>query len=227
MAATVIRARNLQFAYDSDHAVLNGLDLEVQAGDFVTLIGANGSGKSTLLNIVLSQLTDYQGDLELFGDNIKQNRHFADIAYISQNSFVAYRNFPTTVREVLQVHLAYLKKQQDIVKCLQEVCLAEHANKRLSELSGGQLQRLALLLALIKEAKLIILDEPTAAIDRNFAREMMQLLRNIADTGNTILLVTHNLADVDGYADYVYELEGGKLKLQTETKTAEQEKVRC
>lgn len=216
MAANVINAKNLQFAYDAEHRILKSVNLAVEAGEFVTLIGANGSGKSTLLNIILSELTDYQGSLELFGDNVKANSHYKDIAFISQNSFVAYKNFPTTVLEVLQIHLSYLKKKDDPYQCLESVQLKEHANKRLNELSGGQLQRLALLLALIKDASLIILDEPTAAIDRSFARELMTLLRKLANNGKTILLVTHNLADVSGYADKVYELNDGKLQMKHE-----------
>lgn len=218
---SVIVAKKLEFAYDAEHSVLKGLNLTVQEGEFVTLIGANGSGKSTLLNILLSELKEFQGDLTLFGDDIKQHAHYQDIAFISQNSFIAYKNFPTTVLEVLQIHLSYLKKKNDALACLERVQLKEHANKRLSELSGGQLQRLALLLALIKDAKLIILDEPTAAIDRSFARDLMLLLRELATQGKTILLVTHNLSDVDSYADKVYELHDGQLYLQA-SKEAEQ-----
>lgn len=218
---SVIVAKNLEFAYDAEHSVLKGLNLTVQAGEFVTLIGANGSGKSTLLNILLSELKEFQGDLTLFGDDIKQNAHYQDIAFISQNSFIAYKNFPTTVLEVLQIHLSYLKKKDDALACLERVQLKEHANKRLSELSGGQLQRLALLLALIKDAKLIILDEPTAAIDRNFSHDLMLLLRELATQGKTVLLVTHNLSDVDSYADKVYELHDGQLYLKA-SKEAEQ-----
>lgn len=219
---SVIEAKSLEFAYDAEHSVLKGLNLTVQAGEFVTLIGPNGSGKSTLLNILLSELKEFQGKLTLFGDDIKQNAHYQEIAFISQNSFIAYKNFPTTVLEVLQIHLSYLKKKEDALACLDRVQLKEHANKRLSELSGGQLQRLALLLALIKDAKLIILDEPTAAIDRSFARDLMLLLRELATQGKTILLVTHNLSDVDSYADKVYELHDGQLHLK-----ASKEAERC
>lgn len=217
MDNVVIRAEKINFAYDAEHRVLDDLDLIVKQGDFITIIGANGSGKSTFLNILLSELTGYQGNLQLFGDDIRLNSHYQEIAFISQNSFVAYRNFPTTVKEVLQIHLSYLHKKMDVESCLASVQLKDHANKRLNELSGGQLQRLALLLALIKEAKLIILDEPTAAIDRSFARELMILLKDLATKGQTILLVTHNLADVVGYVDRVYELKDGKLHLQTNT----------
>ncbi|WEG34047.1 ATP-binding cassette domain-containing protein [Amygdalobacter indicium] len=207
----VISAEKIDFAYESK-TVLKQLCLTVKKGELLTIIGANGSGKSTLLNLLLGNLSPQSGTIELFGDDICQDRHYRDLAYISQNSFSSYRNFPTTVKEALKIHLAYLHKKVDLQPYLQQVDLVEQANLQLSQLSGGQLQKVALMLALVKEAKLIILDEPTAAIDRCFAKSLMQKLKELTLQGCTVLLVTHNLTDVLEYTDRVLRLKNGSLQ---------------
>ena len=94
---------------------------------------------------------------------------------------------------------------------LKLVNLERCSNKRLSELSGGQLQRFGLLLALIKDAKLIILDEPTTGIDSKFSITLYELLKELSRNGKTIIMVTHNLSDAKKYADKVFEIKDGVI----------------
>lgn len=208
----ILEIKNLCFAYE-DKNILRDINFEVSKGSFTALIGKNGAGKSTLLNLILGNLKNYSGEIILFGDDINKNNHHKDIAYISQNKSQGYKNFPTNVKEALKIHLSYLKKKDSTEKYLEMVGLTEHKDKALRELSGGQLQRLSLALALIKDSSLILLDEPTASIDDEFAKEFFNLLKSFSENGKTILLVSHDLSKVRDYADKTYEIENGGLNL--------------
>ena len=121
-----------------------------------------------------------------------------------------YRNFPTTVIEVVKIHLRFLKKGKDYGSYLKLVNLEEQGHKMLNELSGGQLQRVAILLALIKNAKLIILDEPTSGVDQLFSEELYRMLERLKKEGKTILMVTHHLQDVQIHVDRILRLVRGQ-----------------
>ncbi|MDY6062394.1 MAG: ATP-binding cassette domain-containing protein [Erysipelotrichaceae bacterium] len=206
----VLEIKDLSFGYDHN-LILNNLSLEVFVDEFVAIVGANGAGKSTLLNLILHNLKTDQGSILLFGDD---RSHYQDIAYISQNSVLNYRNFPTTINEVVKIHLKYLKLNKDIDYYLELVNLIPHKHKTLSELSGGQLQRVGVLLALLKDAKLIILDEPTTGIDKKFSIELFKMLKQLTTIGKSIIMVTHQLDDALEYVDRVYEIEAGTCKLK-------------
>lgn len=208
----ILEIKNLNFAYE-DKNILRNINFEVSEGSFTALIGKNGAGKSTLLNLILGNLKNYSGEIILLGDDINKNNHHPDIAYISQNKGQGYKNFPTSVEESLKIHLSFLKKKDSVSKYLKMVGLLEHKNKALRELSGGQLQRLSLALALIKDARLILLDEPTASVDDEFAKEFFNLLKSFSNNGKTILLVSHDLSKVRDFADRTYEIESGSLNL--------------
>lgn len=195
----------LSFAYDKN-LVLDGLSMSVDEGDFLAIIGENGAGKSTLLNIILGNLPDFEGEILVFGDSIRKDDHFRDIAYVSQDAVSKYKNFPTTIEEVIKVHLSYLRSKKDPRELLERVGLLDHRKKSLASLSGGQLQRLGLCLALIKEAKLIFLDEPTTGIDEKFAEDFYRFLSNFKKEGKTIVMVTHQLDLAASYVDYAIRI---------------------
>ena len=198
----VVEIVNLSFSYDNKK-ILNNINLYLSEGDFVALIGRNGAGKTTLLKLILGELKTKEGNLRLFGETSK---NYKKISYIGQNISSTYKNFPTSVEEVVNSHLRFLKKKVDIKKDLNLVGLYEHRKKTLGSLSGGQLQRLSLLIALIKDSKLILLDEPTASIDKNFSDEFLKILKDLARQGKTILMVTHDVFNINTYVNKVYEL---------------------
>lgn len=208
----VLEVKNLSFAYDHK-LILDDINFSLKEGEFTGLIGKNGAGKSTLLNLILGNFKNYRGQIFLFADDIKITNHNKDLAYISQNKSSSYKNFPTSVEEALKIHLSYLKKKDSIEKYLEMAGLLNERKKALKELSGGQLQRLSLALALIKNAKLILLDEPTASTDDEFSREFFSLLKNFTRDGKTILLVSHDLQKARDFAHQLLKLEGGKLKI--------------
>lgn len=212
---TIVEVRNLSFSYDSS-PVLKDVNIEMKEGEFVALIGANGAGKSTFFGLLLSRLKASGGSIRLFGDEIEKDKHFRDIAYISQNSILAYRDFPTTVEELIKVHLKHLKIKRDAKLFLREIGLEGHRNNTLKQLSGGQMQRLALSIALLKDAKLLFLDEPTSGIDKDFSRELFGILRALCDQGRTVLMATHNLQDAMPYIDKVTCIQHGTCRILNE-----------
>lgn len=204
----VLDITNLCFAYE-DEPVLTGVTLRVEHSQFVALVGENGAGKSTLMNLILGKLKPSAGEIRLFGDERTINNHYDDIAYVSQYSVLGYKDFPTTIEEVVRVHLKHLKKKVHVDELLATVRLEAHIHKKLSQLSGGQLQRVGLLLALIKDAKLILLDEPTSGIDKKFSAELYQILRKLCDQGKTVVIITHHLSEARGFVDKTMCLEDG------------------
>lgn len=206
----IIELNNLSFRYQNEW-LLKNCSWQVAKNKFVALIGENGIGKTTLLNLILGNLVAEEGNIKLFGDyNIK--RQHANIAYICQNAIEHYRHFPTSVFEVVKIHLAYLKSKETAESYLKLVELYDHRNKLLSELSGGQLQRVAIVLALIKNADLILLDEPTSGIDVHFTVEFYYLLKELINKGKTIVMITHQLSEVKPFVDEIYELKDKKLR---------------
>lgn len=206
----VCRIDNISFAY-ADTPVISHASLDIFSQEFVALIGDNGAGKSTLMNLILGNLHPSKGEISLFGDPVIKCNHHQDIAYVSQNSVLGYRNFPTTIKELVNIHRSFLHVTTDVVDLLKMVQLEDHVNKGLSELSGGQLQRVGILLALLKNAKLILLDEPTSGIDKKFSKELYELLRHLTHQGKTIVLITHHLHELSAYVDRVVRLEKGQL----------------
>lgn len=209
MNKNVIEVKDLSFSYDKDY-ILKNLSMTVKEGSFTLLLGRNGAGKTTLIRLILDELRQNQGEIRLFGDLIKDDNHYKDLAYISQSSVASYRNFPTTVRELLKNHLKFLKKKMDIGEILKEFDLENEMGSALSELSGGQIQRLSLILAIIKDAKLLILDEPTAAIDKAFAKDFYTYLKNMAQNGKTILMISHDYRLASKFSDKIYSIQDGK-----------------
>lgn len=205
----VIEIRDLCFSYETD-PLLQNLSLTVEQQQFVAVIGANGVGKSTLFRLLLGQLKATQGDIRLCGKSGTGADSLRRIAYISQHAVQGYRYFPTTIEEVVRVHIRRLKKKADVNALLSQVGLEKQAKQTLRELSGGQLQRVDLLLALLKDAELILLDEPATGIDIVFAQEMYRILKELTAEGKTIVMVTHHLEAALPFIDYHYEIKDGR-----------------
>lgn len=214
--SNVLEIEKLHFTY-GEYPLLQGVDFSLAAGKFAAIVGGNGVGKTTLMNLILGKLKAETGQIRLFGDSLSVDNHYHDLAYLSQEAVSRYRNFPTTVKELLKMYLAQLKQKSDPEALLENVGLTAVQNHRLSELSGGQLQRVGLLVALLKQARLILLDEPTGGVDQQFSLELYQILRRQCLAGNSVLMITHHLAEVALFLDEAYRLERGILtRLQLE-----------
>ena len=200
----IIKIRNLNFSYDKQ-VVLEDINLDYSSDEFLAIIGPNGGGKSTLLKLILGLLKPQSGEIKLFGKEPSEVSKF--IGYVPQN-FLSNQSFPMMVLEVVLMGLIdkkifgfYSKDEKALaLSALEKVCMREFANARIGELSGGQRQRVYIARALCANAKVLILDEPTASIDTKGQAEIYEILKGINANGVGVVLVSHDLNIVLNYA---------------------------
>ena len=200
----IIKIRNLNFSYDKQ-VVLEDINLEYSSDEFLAIIGPNGGGKSTLLKLILGLLKPQSGEIKLFGKEPSDVSKF--IGYVPQN-FLSNQSFPMMVLEVVLMGLIdkkifgfYSKDEKALaLSALEKVGMSEFANARIGELSGGQRQRVYIARALCANAKVLILDEPTASIDTKGQAEIYEILKGINANGVGVVLVSHDLNIVLNYA---------------------------
>lgn len=211
MSNYALEIENLYFSYE-DENILEDLSMKIEEGKFALIIGENGAGKTTLIRLILNQLKKDSGSIKIFSDPIEKSNHYQDLAYISQASVASFKLFPTNVKEVIENHLKFLKKSYDIDKLLEDFDLIKQKNHALSDLSGGQIQRLSLILAIIKDPKILILDEPTAAIDMKFSKDFYEHLKNLSEKGKTILMISHDYKLASIFSDEIFHLSDKKIR---------------
>jgi len=199
----MINIKNIHKSYvmgQSKLHVLKGIDLEIKAGEMVSIMGASGSGKSTLLNI-LGILDNYDaGEYTLDGTTIRKlNERKAAalrnklLGFVFQSfNLISFKNAMENVALPLYYQKVSRKRRNLIaMEYLEKMGLTEWAHHLPNELSGGQKQRIAIARALITKPKVILADEPTGALDSVTSLEMMDLLQEINNTGITMVIVTH------------------------------------
>ena len=220
---TMIRLKNIRKSYQTGYnklEVLKGIDLNIEAGEFVSIMGSSGSGKSTLLNI-LGILDDYdEGEYHLdqtFIDKTLSQKQAA----ILRNQFIGFvfqsfnlLNFKMAWENValpLYYQKVKRKERQAIaLEYLDRVGLREWADHLPTQLSGGQQQRVAIARALITKPKIILADEPTGALDSQTSRDVMQLFKEVNDEGITIVVVTHE-NDIAAMSKRIIRLTDGLI----------------
>lgn len=169
--------------------VLANVNLDVEKGEIIHVLGPNGSGKTTLIKIILGLLKPSQGTVMI---------NTTKIGYLPQIIKVN-SNFPTTVAEVIYSgfnHQHLMMKKSEITQIkqwLEKMQIARLYNKQFSELSGGQRQRVLLIKAIISNPDLLVLDEPTSALDPDFRKTFYEIIHELRNTGMTILNITHDL----------------------------------
>lgn len=199
----MIKIRDLNKSYkmgvNSLH-VLKGINLDVEEGEFVAIMGASGSGKSTLLNII-GMLDEHDSGLyELDGVVIEKltekkaaNYRNKFLGFIFQSyNLISFKNVVENVALPLYYQKVSRNKRSEVAMAyLERVGLTNWAHHMPNELSGGQKQRVAIARALAAKPKLLLADEPTGALDSKTSTEVMRLIQEINDEGKTILMVTH------------------------------------
>jgi zinc transport system ATP-binding protein len=194
MKDVVIEARNASFSYDESYA-LQGMNLQVRAGQFVSVVGPNGGGKTTFLKLLLGLIRPTEGTVQVFGMRPEKAR--ARIGYMPQFT-QADQQFPVTSLDVVMmgrlrpVGMYSKNDRRKASLALADVGLAGFEKRPFSQLSGGQRQRVLIARALSSDPELLLLDEPTANLDFQVAEDFYALLRRLNER-MTILLVSHDL----------------------------------
>jgi len=198
---TAVSIKDLWVYYDQIPA-LSGICLDVLEGEYLGIIGPNGGGKSTLLKTMLGLLPPSEGSINIYGNIPQNSRKF--VGYVPQSTSVD-KQFPITLYEVvlsgclkpkLSLFAHYSEADRDFVKqLLKRVGLLHLANRQVSQLSGGEFQRMLIARALATKPRLLLLDEPTASVDAVSREQIFNLLAEL-NKEMTIILVTHDLLAV-------------------------------
>jgi putative ABC transport system ATP-binding protein len=218
----MIRLNNIHKSYEmgsNSLHVLKGIDLTIEQGDFVSIMGSSGSGKSTLLNI-LGMLDNYdKGTYYLDGNLIanmsekKAARYRNDMVGFVFQSFnlISFKNAMENVALPLYYKGVPRKKRNQIaMEYLDKLGLKEWASHMPNEMSGGQKQRVAIARALISQPKIILADEPTGALDTATSYEVMEILKEVNASGITVIIVTHE-HDIAAMTSQIIRLKDGKI----------------
>ena len=217
-----ISIRGLSKQYGSGHQALDGIDLDVEKGDFFALLGPNGAGKSTTIGVLCSLVKKTAGKVEIFGVDI--DRDFAKaksyIGVVPQE--FNFNNFEQ-VRHILLAQAGYYGIDPQTAgeradKYLKELGLWEKRKSPARMLSGGMKRRLMIARALVHEPKLLILDEPTAGVDIELRRSMWDFLRKINAEGTTIILTTHYLEEAESLCRNIAIIDQGRIIQNTSMK---------
>jgi zinc transport system ATP-binding protein len=206
---TIIKANNLSCFY-GENEVLKNISFEVKKGDFVALVGPNGAGKTTLVRAILGLVDKYSGEVELFGKKIKDFSSWYKIGFLPQRVNNFNPLFPAMVKEVVGLGLLSKKKgrkvftKEDMKKIdetLSFLGILDLKDKSITELSGGQQQRVFLGRALVSNPELLILDEPSTALDSETRVSFLKLIQKLnKEMETSIIIITHDTVQTGEYA---------------------------
>jgi manganese/zinc/iron transport system ATP- binding protein len=189
--------------------VIWDVGFEVPAGSLVGIVGPNGSGKTTLLKAVMDLVPRASGRVRVFGKPFRRCRH--RVGYVPQRESVDW-DFPVDVLDVVTMGLyrkigwclpVRRKHREAAFEALEQVGIADLADRQISQLSGGQQQRTFLARALVQDADLYLMDEPFAAVDAATEQAIIDILRTLRDRGKTAIVIHHDLQTVADYFDYL------------------------
>jgi len=212
----LLEIKNLSIFYGQTEAVKN-VSFNINKGDFVGIAGPNGGGKTTLVKAFLNLLPIKSGQIRIFDKDINNFNNWEKIGYLPQKSEAINSLFPARVNEIITLGLLSTKKlfkrinKEDIKKVdkiLVDLEIEEYKYSMLSELSGGQQQKVLLARALVSEPEILIFDEPSTALDPNSRESFFKLVKKINQENNiTIILITHDTGYIGSYANKLLYLD--------------------
>jgi putative ABC transport system ATP-binding protein len=218
----MLKLHNLYKVYRTDEVetvALNGVNLEIEQGDFVAIMGPSGCGKSTLLNIIGMLDNPSEGDYFFFDENVAPFSESGRSEIRKQNIGFIFQSFnlidELTVAENIELALLYhsmpnAERKRRVAGVMDRMGIAHRAGHMPGQLSGGQQQRVAVARAVVGDQPLILADEPTGNLDSVHGQEVMELLRSLNKEGTTIVMVTHSPSHAD-YAHRTVNLFDGHI----------------
>ncbi len=214
----MLEIKDLRFAYPHK-PVLNGIDLDVERGELVALLGANGSGKSTMVKCLCGVLSPESGTMSLDGVdllNMSMRERAGRIGYVPQSmgaDETALSVHETVAQGVQRPGLRFSRteQRQRTIAAMSQVGLLDYAFTPVNRLSGGERQRVFIGRALAMDTDYLLLDEPVSALDLKYQGHIMRLLRDLARDGRAVLTIVHDLNLAAGFADRLALLDGGRI----------------
>ena len=213
MAESLLQVRNLTKRFDKLVAV-DGLDLEVRAGEVLGLLGVNGAGKTTVMNMILGLTIPNEGTITVFGKDLQKHR----IEILKRTNFcTTYANLPSNLKvwQNLRVFagLYGVKNSADKIDELLEILGIAHLRESITgRLSAGEGTRVNLAKALLNDPELLLLDEPTASLDPDIADKVRKLVRRLQrERSPAILYTSHNMRDIEEVCDRILFLHEGRI----------------
>ncbi|MEU6576905.1 ABC transporter ATP-binding protein [Streptomyces sp. NPDC046805] len=187
---------------------VDGIDLEIARGETVALLGRNGAGKSTTISLLLGLNVPDEGSVELFAAAPERAVRAGRVGAMLQEARAVPR---VTVRELVTFVASRYPAPMPVARALELAGIAELAGRRVDRLSGGQTQRVRFAVALAGDPSLLVLDEPTAALDVEARHAFWDSMRGYADRGHTVLFSTHYLEEADAHADRIVVVDRGRI----------------
>ena len=215
----MIEFRNVVKFYDKNTKALNGLTLTIPTGQFVFVVGASGSGKSTMIKILTKEEEPTTGRVIVDGQDLSLIKK-KNVPYYRRSLGVVFQDFRLLEKMTVFENVAFamhvigannkeIKKRVDYVLSLVE--LMDKSSRKVSELSGGEKQRVGLARALVNNPSILLADEPTGNIDPHMSIEIVNLLRHINKCGTTVIMVTHDVSLVKMFPFRVVEISKGRV----------------
>lgn len=214
----IVEIRNLKKAF-GDHVVLDGINLSVRPGEKVVVLGPSGSGKSTMLRCINELEVPTSG--KIFVNGVEVTNPKTNLNKVREHLGMVFQRFnlwphKTVVENVMLAQQIVLKVAEEPARrkaldLLKSVGLLEKANDYPASLSGGQQQRVAIARALAMEPKVMLFDEPTSALDPELVGEVLSVMKRLADSGMTMIVVTHEIGFAREVADRVVFMDGSRI----------------
>ncbi|MDI3321097.1 ABC transporter ATP-binding protein [Pinibacter soli] len=208
----ILKVEGLNVYYGTTHAVQN-VSFDVRRGEIFGLLGPNGAGKTSTLSAIEGLLNYHSGSISVAGNNNKEKPLHAKAALGVQLQSTSFQP-ELTILEILQLYAGIyglsLSKEQ-LMNKLQDIKLADAANKKFGQLSGGQQQRVSLVIATIHNPQLVLLDEPTTGLDPQSRRQLWERIENIREKGHGVLLTTHSMEEAQSVCDRIGIIDHGRV----------------
>lgn len=219
IASTVIKLKNIDI-YQQKHLVLSNVNLQIDSGEFVFMIGQTGSGKSSLLKVIYGDLPISTGDGLVAGFDLGKI-HDRDIPYLRRKLGIVFQDFHLLTDRTVEKNLEFVMRatgwkdkgliRERMFDVLDKVGLRSKLKKMPHELSGGEQQRIVIARALLNDPEVILADEPTGNLDPNTSEEIVLLLKEISRAGTAVLMATHDYQIIRNMPSRIVKTESGIL----------------